>query len=457
MVLSLDNFKNMKMKKQYFGIVIFVLALSICISSCNKSKGLKTQLSEIPGTEISEIESDSMYSESYDMRFTQPIDHNNPQKGEFKQRVIINHVGFDRPTVVILEGYDLYSTKAGELSKLLNANQITIEHRFYGESRPDSIPWKYLNIKQAAADQHEIIKSLKKIYHGKWVSTGISKGGQTTIFHRRFYPNDVDASIAYVAPLNLEREDPRIAKHLKSVGTKEDREKVRNFQIALFENKSKIMPLLKDYAKEKKYTFDLTGIDRAYDLNVLEYSFAFWQWDGNTNHIPGKNASIKEMFNHWKSITSFSFFDVKPLQSDQLFTYQALTELGFYSYDIEPFRKYLNDTTNVTFDFKIPKGVEAIYNPEPMRDINEWVQKHGNYMLYIYGEYDPWGSTGVNPSDNTIAIKMVNPKGNHKTRIKSFPKDMQDSIYSVLESWLNVKIRKEPIKGGVTKKALEVL
>lgn len=430
--------------KKYFGFLSFLIIVSISVSSCEHSKSLKKQLSEIPGTEISEIKSDSMYSESYDMRFTQPIDHNNPQKGTFKQRVIVNHVGFDRPTVVVLEGYHLYSTKAGELSKLLDANQITIEHRFYGVSRPDSIPWKYLNIKQAAADQHAIIQSLKKIYTGKWVSTGISKGGQTTIYHRRFYPNDVDVSVAYVAPLNFAREDPRIAKHLKSVSTKEDREKVRDFQMALFKNKSKIMPLLKDYAKEKGYTFDLTGIDRAYDLDALEYSFAFWQWDGNTRHIPGKNASMKEMFDHWKSIAPFSFFDDKPLTSDQLFTYQALTQLGFYDYDITPFKKYLHDTKNVTFDYKMPKGVEATYDPEPMKDVNEWLQKHGNNMLYIYGEYDPWGSTGVNPSAQTNAVKMVNPKGNHRTRIKSFPPDMQDSIYRVLESWLHLKIRKEP-------------
>jgi len=458
MVLSLDNFLTfMKMNKQYFKFLFSIFFLSICFISCDNTQDVKTKLSRINGTEITAIESDSMYTESYDVRFLQPFDHNNPDNGYFKQRVIVNHIGFDRPTVVVLEGYNLHSTKASELSKLLNANQITIEHRFYGESQPDSIPWELLNIKQAATDQHRVIESLKKIYPGKWISTGISKGGQTTIFHRRFYPNDVDASVPYVAPLNIEREDPRIAEHLETVGTKECREKVQEFQATLFEKKKNILPLLTEHAKEKGYQFNQTGIERAYDINVLEYSFAFWQWNGNCETIPSANATYEEIFKHWISTASFSFINIEPLSSDQLFTYQALTELGFYDYDIEPFKQYLDDTVNITFDFKIPVGMEIKYNPKPMKDISEWLQKHGNYMLYIYGEYDPWGATGVIPSDSTIAVAMINPEGNHSTRIKSFPQDKQENIYNLLEGWLNVKIE-DQLRGGVVPiEVLEIL
>ncbi|MDY6801885.1 MAG: S28 family serine protease [Bacteroidota bacterium] len=447
----------MKNRYKYFGVVTFVFILLLAISSCNDAQELKTKLSKIRNTEITSIDSDSLYTESYDVRFLQPLDHNNPEKGHFKQRVIINHVGYDRPTVVILEGYDLHSTKAGELSKLLNANQITIEHRFYGESQPDSLPWDLLNVKQAAADQHKIIQSLKNIYTEKWISTGISKGGQTTIFHRRFYPDDVDISVPYVAPLNFEREDRRIAQHLATVGSKECREKILNFQKALFENKEHILPFVKKHAQEKDYKFKNLGIERAYDINVLEYSFAFWQWSGNCDKIPTKNATIEEMLKHWISISPFSFFEVEPLSSDQLFSYQALTELGFYDYDISPFTEYLDDTVNITFDFKIPKGVDYSFNPKVMEDINNWLQNNGNYMLYIYGEYDPWGATGVTPSDNTIAVTMINPKGNHATRIKSFPIEMKQNIYNLLESWLDIEIEANKKKGLMRKEVLEIL
>lgn len=47
---------------------------------------------------------------------------------------------------------------------------------------------------------------------------GISKGGQTTVYHRYFYPEDVEISVPYVAPLNLEKIDPRLEKFLSKLG-----------------------------------------------------------------------------------------------------------------------------------------------------------------------------------------------------------------------------------------------
>jgi hypothetical protein len=432
----------MRKQNHYYKLITFILLISITFifSFCRQQPvDLKSQLGNIAGAKLSIIEADAIYKEAYELWYKQNIDHDNPKGGTFSQRVIINHVGFDRPTVVILEGYNIFTTRAGELSTLLNANQITIEHRFFDKSRPDYIPWEFLNVKQAAIDHHKIIESLKDIYRGKWISTGISKGGQTTMFHRRFFPDDVHASVLYVAPLNFEREDPRIEKHLNSVGTKECRDKIYKFQIELFKKKDIILPLLKEYVEEKEYPVSLAEIERAYDLNILEYSFGFWQWSGNCYRIPDKNASEKEMFDHWKSTAPFSFFCQKDT-TDILFTYQALCEIGFYDYNIAPFQKYLEDTVNITFDYKIPKGVTTSYDPEIMQDINDWLQKDGDYMLYIYGENDPWAATAVNPSNNTIAVKMVNPNGNHRTRISSFPDYMKDSIYHTLETWLKMKL-----------------
>ena len=45
------------------------------------------------------------FSEKYVMFLTQPLDHRHPEKGTFRHRVIVGHVGFDRPTVIVTEGY----------------------------------------------------------------------------------------------------------------------------------------------------------------------------------------------------------------------------------------------------------------------------------------------------------------------------------------------------------------
>lgn len=443
------------MKKQNFisltirFIILFFISISIAACS-NIPKDLQSSLQKLSDLPVVPIEADSIYKESYEMFFTQALDHENKNSETFTQKVYVNHIGYDKPTVVVLEGYNCKKDYASELSKLLIANQIIIEHRFFGDSRPDSIPWDFLTIKQAATDQHLIIQALKKIYPGKWISTGISKGGQTTIFQRRFFPNDVNASVPYVAPLNLAREDPRINEHFRTVGTKKNRDKIISFQKLLFERKDKILPLVKKYADENKLDFNYIGIKRAYDLNILEFSFSFWQWSGKCELIPDKNASINELFNYWKSISPFSFFAIDSTWTDQTFTFQALYEEGFYNYDISEFRKYLLDTMPITFDFKLKDNMKRKFRPEAMQDINMWVQNEGNNMLYIYGENDPWGSTAANPSYKTNSVKMINPNGNHRTRIKSFPQEMKDSIYTILEDWTGVKIIKRKNTGGIS-------
>ena len=55
-------------------------------------------------TEIKPLES-AEFAEKYVTYFTQPLDHDRPELGNFSQRVIVSHVGFDRPTVIVTEGY----------------------------------------------------------------------------------------------------------------------------------------------------------------------------------------------------------------------------------------------------------------------------------------------------------------------------------------------------------------
>ena len=348
------------------------------------------------------------------------------------------------------------------MSQILDANQITIEHRFFDQSRPkDSIPWSYLNVRQAAADQHMIIEAFKPYYKGKWASTGISKSGQSTIYHRRFYPNDVDVSVPYVAPLIFSTEDQRVYDFLSKVGSDSCRAKIHDFQIALFEKKKEIFPMFKELASKNNWKFTM-GLDRAYDLSVLEYSFAFWQWGSSCENIPEKGSPAKILFLHWRMINPFTFFDEEDIEKTRPFFYQVMTEVGMYGYQVKPFSKYLKDTSNITFTFAVPAGHKAVFNPATMRDIDSWLKQLGNNMLYIYGQNDAYTSFAVEPGNKTNAVKMINPGGSHKTRIYSFPNEMQDSIFTVLEKWLDVDLSSKKHKpcGGSSynsKKMFQIL
>ncbi len=132
----------------------------------------------------------------YDLLIKQPIDHQHPEKGFFYQRVQLTHKGFNKPTVMETEGYWLWNGGTGnEIESILNANNLDVEYRYYGKSLPDSIDWQYLTLEQATADLHHINELFKIIYTNKFISTGISKGGETTIYYKYFYPDDVALSV----------------------------------------------------------------------------------------------------------------------------------------------------------------------------------------------------------------------------------------------------------------------
>ena len=129
-------------------------------------------------TEIKPLESKE-FAEKYVTYFTQPLDHDRPELGSFRQRVIVSHIGFDRPTVIVTEGYGagyaLYPRYREELSKMFNTNMIFVEYRYFLESTPEPRDWQYLTAESSADDLHAVVEAFKKIYPKKWISTGISR------------------------------------------------------------------------------------------------------------------------------------------------------------------------------------------------------------------------------------------------------------------------------------------
>lgn len=420
--------------------IISLLVFTLLFSSLIAQTELYNRLKNISGVvSVKEMEI-KPFSEYYELYFKQYIDHQDTSKGTFNQRVLLGHVGIENPMIVELQGYNIWTPKQGELSNLLNGNQLTIEHRFFKDSKPKGkLPWNDLNVRNAAEDQHIIIEAIKSIYNNKWISTGISKGGQTTIIHRYFYPNDVDISVPYVAPHNLTREDPRIHKFLNSVGTKECRDKILKFQLLCFENIDKMMPFMEALCKSKDYTFvEVGGARRALELTILEYSFAFWQWGSvKEENIPSNSDDIKYLFDHLVRYGDPGFFEDASIEFQRPYFWAAMTEMGIYDYDITPFKKYLKDTKNITFKHTMPKGFENTpFDGTIMNKINKWLQTNASKMMFIYGGLDTWGATGVDLGNNTKCVKYIHPNGHHGTRIKNFDNKTKEEIIAKIRDWM---------------------
>lgn len=427
--------------KLFIRISFFLICFLLLVNSCTENHPeLSDWLKSIDGLEFEKIEPDSVFTEAYRIFIPQYLDHDNPDAGMFMQQIIVSHIDKNAPVVIDLEGYEVRN-RTMELTHILNSNQIEVEHRFFDKSSPDSIDWKYMNIKQAAADHHRIINLIKEYYTGKWVSMGISKGGQTVMYHKRFYPDDVDASVAYVAPLNFSDEDVRIYQFLNSVGDEECRNRITAFQRKVLQERKDIIPQFMDEADGRELKYSI-GIENAFEYTVLEYSFAFWQWaSSDCSEIPDSTATCKELYEHLAKNSPIDLFSDSGIEKYAPFYYQAFTEIGFYAYETNKFYDLLeySDGSNKVWH---PENFEEKFDSKVMQDINNWIQNKGNNIIYIYGEYDPWGATGVQLNGETNSLKMVLDKGSHRTRIKHFGDEDKEIILSTLEKWLNIDIER---------------
>ncbi len=398
-----------------------------------------------PDAEISKMTPKDHFKEVFQIILQEPLDHNNPEAGTFQHYVYLSHLGYDQPNILVTEGYNA-RPRTYELSKILNGNQIQVEYRFYGKSRPNPIPWKYLKNDQAVEDYHQLLTKLKTIYKNKWISTGISKGGETVLIYKSKYPNDVDVAVPYVAPLINGQEDKRTEDHYNTIGSDSCRSKIIHFQRKILQNRTAFINEINTYANKKNMKFTEIPMEEAMEYAVMEFPFSFWQWGGKCDEIPGENATPKQMFDYINKIVGIGFYNDKTYVDLLPSYYQHMTELGYYGFDTVPVKdllKVVKKPTNLRF---APKDVDLTYNPAYIIKVRYYVENHGDKILYIYGGYDTWGACAPNPKPNVDALKMVLKGGSHKTRIKDFSKEDQQKIYDQLQKWLGNDIKIIPLK-----------
>lgn len=429
--------KNMHIR--YAALLLFVL-LSASASSFAQTV-LEQKISAISAIkEIRPLET-SEFSEKYVTYFTQPLDHRHPEKGSFRQRVIVSHVGFDRPTVIVTEGYGaayaLRSQYREELSKLLNANMIFVEYRYFLESTPEPKDWQYLTAENSADDLHAITTAFKNIYPGKWIATGISKGGQTTLLYRTFYPDDVDISVPYVAPLCYGVEDGRHEPFLHKVSTPENRKIIEDFQLEALKRKATLLPRFEKYCTEKNYSFR-APIEEIYDYSVLEYSFALWQWGTPISSIPVTTASDNEIFSHLLAISEPGYFTADSPNAS--FFVQAARELGYYGYDVQPFKQYLSIQSSEGYLHRLmlPEELKDMpFDKTLSKKITKFLKKQDPKMIFIYGQNDPWTAAGVTWLKNKKNIHVfIQPNGSHLARINTLPEAEKAEVMELINEWL---------------------
>ena len=420
--------------------ILVLLTLSLnCISAGIDKKVRKL----FPNCEIEVLETKDHFTQCLEVTIDQKLDHFVNGSGTFKQRIFIFHTDEKAPVHLETEGY-WANPYTREMAKVMQGNQVLVEYRFYGESAPTPIPWQYLTNDQAIEDLHRIVTTLKNIYKGPWLCSGISKGGETTIIYKHHYPNDCDVHMPYVAPIILDREDPRTEVHIKTTGSDSCRSALYQFQRRCLQQRDSMLVYLKDWAGVKGHSFNLAGHSKALEYAVLEFTFSFWQWGGRCQDIPGPGASTRENFKYVNSIVGFDFYSDRTFKRLYPSYYQHELELGYYGFPTGHLDDLLQDVKDPDNMFFAPPGTDIKYNSEYMQPVLEYVEGHGDRMIYIYGELDTWSACAVNPSPLTDHLKLVLEGGSHATRLKDFSKEDQEKVYAKLREWLGIEIQPLP-------------
>lgn len=167
------------------------------------------------------------YVKQYFFSYAQPVDHNNPAKGTFYQRVAMQLTDLQNPVVVGTAGYALtmsgQNAISSDLVTFLNANYVEIEFRYFGDSQPEdlnNVEFTYLYSEQSAEDIHAIVAVLKAnlFKQNKWIATGASKGGTTATLHAYFADQkgwkDFDLYVPFCAPFLAGTETSPLDAHI---------------------------------------------------------------------------------------------------------------------------------------------------------------------------------------------------------------------------------------------------
>ncbi len=420
---------------------------------------------------------------AYMIHYHQPLQHDEPELGDLPLRAILAVRQQDDFTQQMMQtwigGYDLDSTlvdyavayagafqdsQEGELYGRYGGNLLMPVHRYFGESCPEQ-PWTtigYCEAKEAAADFHALIEAVKKIFTGKWVITGGSKGGITTAIQHAFYPDDADLYVAYAAPFLGYSRDTRMQEYwMENSLTPELNKKLLDIQREMLQR-----TWLLEY-----YTILMSGSAAAVDYyktfylnNIVSFEMdkrSYWTRQQLKDALAYNESVIATYYDNkyldemllYFLLTDKMLLDeeftkwyneyIVPLQGGATrvfgiseenwnrdpkisYNYQAMHELGYFDLkwdyyfteqeDIDEVNQaWQSSFSNVIDASSNGLYAEVVYNPELLDFVRQQTAQAQKPILFIYGGDDAW--TGAHMEDEYINGENVQlyilPEQNH--------------------------------------------
>lgn len=416
----------------------------------DRTPRIADRLEAVPGMHITSSADLGGGDWFFRLTYRQPADHGNLDGQSYRQRFTVLHVGVRRPMVLYTSGYGVGEKPfITEPTQLLGANQISTEQRFFRPSRPKPPDWDLLTIRQAAADHHRLISALKPIYRQRWVSTGASKGGMVSVYHRRFYPDDVAGTIAYVAPNDVVNRDDVYTDFIATAGARPVCNRaLRRFQAEALRRRDRLVPALQRLADERGMHANVIGSwDRAFEAAVLDTPFAFWQYfDASLcRAVPRPTAADQKFMRFIDMVEGWSYWSDEGLVPYAAYFRHAASQLGWPDVaEVPHLDGLLHYREAGSAPASTPRGIRPeSFDKGAMADVDRWVRVHGNRLLFVYGENDPWTAEPFRLGRGSRHSKVfVAPGANHGATIFDLEGDDRRRARTMVRRW-----------GGVVDKA----
>ena len=407
---------------------------------------LFTEMKENPDSAVmKERENgDLTYLSQHSMFILQPVNHDQPGGDKFKQKVCILFRGYDRPTIMVTEGYQWTGFgDAVDIGKNLNANMVHVEHRNFGESfNQDKGKWEYETSAQVSADLHTVYQALKPIFKGKWMSAGTSKSGETSIDYAYYYPDDMDMAAAFCSPFILSLADKRFGKYLfNEVSTEELRDIMKkNIRMALENGKEGLYKVACKHYEEKQLAVPSFA---EYVFNCFDTFFQFFQYISPSRH----QENIKTITENEDKLVSAICTTIDENRDPDTYTY--FVDCAKDQGAPDPGYDYFADVLEGT-GFKAEDGAMSLLKEEDRWLVKHYDNSHRTNMceyffvnstkplLLYYSKDDPW-SAGQPEKTGPNVKKIINPIGVHSSHINDpeyCPDEVKKEVMDFISSYI---------------------
>ena len=382
----------------------------------------------------------------YYFNYNQMVDHNDPSKGTYKQQVVLTFVGKDAPTILHTQGYSLTNeadpndiqnrldsikaphflwalSKDNGKDKKFDVNCVQVEYRYNGFSLPegDTDSFLYLNAEQQSKDLHAIVTDLKKALitgSGKWLSTGLSKNGDTSTQYAYFDElngwNDIDVYVPFASPIPIQENDIRIGTYMLTRSSKEALPALEKAYKKLVDDQAVADATIEAYAKKggklKKDSALFSTVEAVLDNLFQLQSYADYNtW---TKLIP-KEGDKPE---------TYAKFSRGPLHKRRTpYEVQNAMEQGGAGFDFSWFLdgKLLSESDKKYFKDLIEKSKKS-KTMELQVNVRKNLETTKKKLIFVYGEDDPWTGAAIPDPTNPNVKKYIVPHGTHTDDFKKY-------------------------------------